>query len=151
MTTDKLHQPRKDASPSTERDWSQEPSDGGSAWERIRRRAGLPALSKNQRREWWQQQLEGSGRMSGDDFTFPSSEQERNYAQEEAQRVFDARGKGTAARRFQGGKWLGRKTIGVRFEPSSSSSPNKGERHIIGAQFQICRALRYHHYVSSTS
>lgn len=77
----------QDSSSSTERDRSQEPSDGGSAWERIRRGAGSPASSKNQRRGGWQQQREGSGRMGGDDFTFSSSEQERSYAQEEAQRV----------------------------------------------------------------
>lgn len=81
----------QDPSSSTELDRSQEPSDGGSAWERIRRGAGSPASSKNQRRGGWQQQREGSGRIGSDDFTFSSSEQERSYAQEEPQRVFDAR------------------------------------------------------------
>ena len=89
-------------SPPAETDWSQAPaSDGGSAWERIRREARTPgaAASGKERRETMsggrgareqREQREGSsGGM--DDFTFSRSEQERNYAQEEAQRDFDAR------------------------------------------------------------
>lgn len=96
--TDEDHDP----SPSAESDWSQEPSDGGSTWDRIRREARSSASGKFERRETtgsrgtggWQQQRgqgESSGSTSGDDFTFSSSEQERSYAQEEAQRDFDAR------------------------------------------------------------
>lgn len=96
--TDEYH----DSSPSVESDWSQEPSDGGSTWDRIRRGARSPASGKSERREkadsrgkgGWQQQREqgeSSGSSRGDDFTFSSSEQERSYAQEEAQRDFDAR------------------------------------------------------------
>lgn len=40
----------RDPSPSTDSDWSREPSDSGSAWERIRRGAGYPASGKNERR-----------------------------------------------------------------------------------------------------
>lgn len=84
------------SSSSAESDWSQDPSDGGSAWERIRRGAGLSASGKN---EHWGttdgrgtgKQRESSENSGGDDFSFSSSEQERSYAQEEAQRDFDAR------------------------------------------------------------
>lgn len=94
-----------DSSPSAESGWSQEKSDGGSAWERVRRGAATPASGKKERQGAtggrgaggagsWQQQRdkrEGSGSNDGDDFMFSSSEQERSYAQEEAQRDFDAR------------------------------------------------------------
>lgn len=89
-------------SPSAETKWNQGPaSEGGSAWERIRREARSPgaAASGRERREptsggrgarEQREQREGSsGGM--DDFTFSRSEQERSYAQEEAQRDFDAR------------------------------------------------------------
>lgn len=94
-----------DPSPPAESDWSQETSDSGSAWERLRRGAKPPAATGSGKKErggttggrsgsrGWQQrreQREGSGSM-GDDFTFSSSEQERSYAREEAQRDFDAR------------------------------------------------------------
>ncbi|MCJ1463427.1 hypothetical protein MMC07_002034 [Pseudocyphellaria aurata] len=110
-----MHDP--DPSPS---DWGREASDGGSAWERIRRgagssteaaasdkmkeRRGTRGVEGRQRPQQQQQQREkreqrnGSGRWGGgsssgggDDFSFSSSEQERSYAQEEAQRDFDAR------------------------------------------------------------
>lgn len=94
-----------DSSPSAENDWSQGNSDGGSAWERVRRGAGTPPLGKKERQGTtggrgaggaggWQQQRgkrEGSGSKDGDDFMFSSSEQERSYARDEAQRDFDAR------------------------------------------------------------
>lgn len=84
------------SSSSTESDWSQEPSDGGSAWERIRRGAGLSASGKNEHRGTTNsrgtgEQREGSGSSGSDEFSFSSLEQERSYAQEEAQRDFDAR------------------------------------------------------------
>ena len=94
-----------DPSPPAESDWSQETSDSGSAWERLRRGGKPPAAAGSGKKErggttggrsgsrGWQQrreQREGSGSM-GDDFTFSSSEQERSYAREEAQRDFDAR------------------------------------------------------------
>lgn len=83
-----------------ESDWSQEASEGGSAWERIRRGAGSSATagSGTERRGrgagGWQrqrEQREGSGGFGGDDFTFSGTEAERSYAREEAQRDFDAR------------------------------------------------------------
>lgn len=85
-----------DPSLSSRSHWSQEPFDGGSAWERIRRGAGLSASGKN---EHWGttdgrgtgEQRESSGSSGGDEFSFSSSEQERSYAQVEAQRDFDAR------------------------------------------------------------
>ena len=87
----------QDPSPSTESDWSSEASDGGSAWERIRREAGSSATAGSRRgggAGGWRRQRErheGSGSMGGDDFTFSSTEAERSYAREEAQRDFDAR------------------------------------------------------------
>lgn len=92
--------------------WGREASDGGSAWERIRHGAGssTAATASDNMKERrgargaegrQREQREGSGRWGGgsgsssssggDDFSFSSSEQERSYAQEEAQRDFDAR------------------------------------------------------------
>lgn len=89
---DRDHNP----SSATESDWSQEPSDGDSASERIRRGARPSASGKNERRGTTddggtREQRENSGSSGGDDFSFSSLEQERSYAQEEAQRDFDAR------------------------------------------------------------
>ncbi|MCJ1427899.1 hypothetical protein MMC29_005805 [Sticta canariensis] len=98
--TDDSYDHGHDPSPSTESDWSQEASEGGSAWERIRRGAGSSATAdsgtgrRGRGAAGWQrqrEQREGSGSMDGDDFTFSDTEAERSYAREEAQRDFDAR------------------------------------------------------------
>lgn len=93
--------PDHDPRPSAESGWSQEPSDGGNLWERIKRGAGTPASGQKERGgaaggrgTWgWQQQREqreGSGSMDGDNVTNSSSKQERGSSREDAQRDFDS-------------------------------------------------------------
>lgn len=67
---------------------------GGSVWERIRSQSatGTPSASsstRDRRSGIRQEQQEGS--TAGDSFSFSSSEEERNYAKDEAQREFDER------------------------------------------------------------
>ena len=68
---------------------------GGSVWERIRRQqasggSSPPAQSRGRRMDGvGQEQQEGS--TTGDSFSFSRSEEERNYAKDEAQREFDER------------------------------------------------------------
>ncbi|CAD6590530.1 MAG: hypothetical protein ASARMPREDX12_004403 [Alectoria sarmentosa] len=71
---------------------------GGSVWERIRQQStSEPSASSTGRgrgmRGAQQNQQEGSTTTTttGDSFSFPSSEEERNYAKDEAQRGFDER------------------------------------------------------------
>ena len=71
-------------------------SSGESAWDRIRREnassgssGSISRARRPQRREQQEQQQEGS--TLGDSFTFSSSDRERAYARDEAQKDFDER------------------------------------------------------------
>jgi len=68
--------------------------EGGSVWERIRNQtatggASASSGSRGRRSGIRQEQQEGS--TTGDSFSFSSSEEERSYAKDEAQREFDER------------------------------------------------------------
>lgn len=68
--------------------------EGGSVWERIRSQSanGTPSASsstRGRRTTIRQEQQEGSN--TGDSFSFSSSEEERSYAKDEAQKEFDER------------------------------------------------------------
>lgn len=67
---------------------------GGSVWERIRQQSasepsGSSTGSGRGTRGGWQKQEESS--TAGDSFSFSSSEEEKNYAKDEAQKEFDER------------------------------------------------------------
>ncbi|KAI4128618.1 MAG: hypothetical protein LQ338_002653 [Usnochroma carphineum] len=66
---------------------------GGNAWDRIRRQAQRQASGTKQGGRGWdairKEQQEGS--TAGDSFTFSSADEERQLAQDEAQKEFDAR------------------------------------------------------------
>jgi hypothetical protein len=69
----------------------------GSAWERLRRgekpvqRNGPASQQRPSQDTWSRQQNERQGSTAGDSFAFSKTEEERNYAKEEAQKEFDAR------------------------------------------------------------
>jgi hypothetical protein len=92
-----------DASPTGGQGVAESTTPQGSAWERLRR-GEKPALvpqksgAKPQPSQsaWSRQQVETQreqkeGSTTGDSFAFSKSEEERNYAKEEAQKEFDAR------------------------------------------------------------
>ena len=104
--TERQRQPRSfsddfdmTSSPSAEEDQSpaSTPSSGESAWDRIRRENASstsyptgPIARRPQRRDRMQQEQQ-EGSTSGESYTFSSSDSERAYAKDEAQKHFDER------------------------------------------------------------
>lgn len=67
-------------------------SQGGSAWDRIRRGESLNKSTDPGTRTAWQKREDARERTSGDNsFAFSKSEGEKSFAREEAQKEFDAR------------------------------------------------------------
>ena len=70
-------------------------SSGESAWDRVRRENTSPNASGSRPRSFQQrgtlQQEQQEGATAGDSFTFSSSDSERSYAKDEAQKHFDER------------------------------------------------------------
>ncbi|KAG7006478.1 hypothetical protein G7Y79_00014g036530 [Physcia stellaris] len=70
-------------------------SSGESAWDRVRRENASPNASGSRPRSFQQrvttQQEQQEGATAGDSFTFSSSDSERSYAKDEAQKHFDER------------------------------------------------------------
>jgi hypothetical protein len=67
---------------------------GGSVWERIRQQqasSGSSATTQSRGRRGGIRQEQQEGSTTGDSFSFSRSEEERNYAKDEAQREFDER------------------------------------------------------------
>ncbi|KAL8931086.1 MAG: hypothetical protein Q9208_000189 [Pyrenodesmia sp. 3 TL-2023] len=80
-----------DASPT--RQSNGEESQGGNAWDRIRRQAQQQSSESNTRIGGWDaiRREQEVGSTTGDSFTFSSAAQERQLAKDEAQKEFDAR------------------------------------------------------------
>ncbi|KAI4190052.1 MAG: hypothetical protein LQ348_003720 [Seirophora lacunosa] len=80
-----------DASPTAQN--GTDDNQGGSAWDRLRRQAQKQASGTKEGGRGWnairKEQQEGS--TTGDSFTFSSADRERQLAQDEAQKNFDAR------------------------------------------------------------
>ena len=76
---------------------------GSNAWDRIRRQAQRPSSGTDQGGRGWDsiRKEQQAGSTAGDSFTFSSADQERQLAQDEAQREFDAR----VERERQGGSF----------------------------------------------
>jgi hypothetical protein len=103
-TQDKPFDAFDDASPTNEQTTAAGPAPSGSAWDRIRRGektapiAAKPGSSSqpSSQSAWAKQQnaIQGEqreGSTTGDSFAFSKTDEERNYAKEEAQKEFDAR------------------------------------------------------------
>ena len=68
------------------------PPSGESTWERIRRESTSPGSSNSsQVRKQRRDRVQQEGSTSGDSFSFSSSDSERSYAKDEAQKHFDER------------------------------------------------------------
>ncbi|KAL9022510.1 MAG: hypothetical protein Q9185_000417 [Variospora sp. 1 TL-2023] len=80
-----------DAGPTTQK--VTDDNQGGNSWDRLRRQAQKQASGTKEGGRGWDairnEQLEGS--TTGDSFTFSSADEERQLAQDEAQKKFDAR------------------------------------------------------------
>ncbi|EKD15869.1 uncharacterized protein L3040_003272 [Drepanopeziza brunnea f. sp. 'multigermtubi'] len=71
---------------------SSPPSQGGSAWDRIRRGEKTTPAAERSTRKAWPRISDDQERGSGDDsFAFSKSEGERSFARQETQKEFDAR------------------------------------------------------------
>ncbi|KAI9051063.1 hypothetical protein LZ554_005171 [Drepanopeziza brunnea f. sp. 'monogermtubi'] len=71
---------------------SSPPSQGGSAWDRIRRGEKSTPAAEPSTRKAWSRRSDEQERSSGDDnFAFSKSEGDRSFARSEAQKEFDAK------------------------------------------------------------